>query len=102
MKESIQAHQGQVTCLRVSASLNIESVGSVGSADRLVSYGTDCAVRIWKLMHQETGYISIQQLARVKLLQQPRDLAMAGNTLCMAMADNSVIMCRLAVCIFFN
>ncbi|XP_068741933.1 WD repeat-containing protein 87-like [Montipora capricornis] len=94
MKESIQAHQGQVTCLRVSASLNIESVGSVGSADRLVSYGTDCAVRIWKLMHQETGYISIQQLARVKLLQQPRDLAMAGNTLCMAMADNNVIMCR--------
>ena len=95
MKGNVQAHQGQVTNLKVSASVSTESADSIGSVDRLISYGTDCVVRIWKLVHKEYGCVSIQQLARVKLLQTPRDLAMAGNTLCMAMADNNVIMCRL-------
>lgn len=93
MKENVQAHQGQVTFLRVSASCT-ESSDSLASRDHLVSCGTDCAVRIWQLTQPETNRASIQQVALVKLLQSPRDLAMAGNTLCMAMADNNVIMCR--------
>ena len=93
MKENVQAHQGQVTFLRVSASFS-ESRDSLASYDHLVSCGTDCTVRVWQLIHREIIYVSIQQMALVKLLQLPRDLAMAGNTLCMAMADNSVVMCR--------
>lgn len=94
MKESVQAHQGQVTFLRVSASCT-ESHDSLASHDHLVSCGTDCTVKIWQVIHPEINRVSIQQVALVKLLQSPRDLAMAGNTLCMAMADNNVVMCRL-------
>ncbi|KAL9984788.1 hypothetical protein ACROYT_G007121 [Oculina patagonica] len=93
MKENVQAHQGQVTFLRVSAACT-ESHDSLASRDHLVSCGTDCTVRIWQLIHPEINRVSIQQVALVKLLKSPRDLAMAGNTLCMAMADNNVIMCR--------
>lgn len=94
MRDNVQAHQGQVTSLRVSASVT-ESRDSLGSYDRLISFGTDCTVRIWQLIHREIFHVSIQQMALVKLLQPPRDLAMAGNTLCIPMADNNVIMCRL-------
>lgn len=100
MKENVQAHQGQVTFLRVSNSF-IESPDNLASRDHLVSCGTDCTVRIWQLIRPEINRVSIQQVALVKLLQSPRDLAMAGNTLCMAMADNNVIMCRLIFSFFF-
>lgn len=103
MKENIQAHHGQVTFLRVSASCT-ESHDSLASHDHLISYGTDRTVKIWQLIHPEKNRVSIQQVALVKLLQPPRDLAMAGNTLCMAMADNNVVMCRLffiLFCLFF-
>lgn len=93
MKENVQAHQGQVTFLRVSAAFT-ESRDSLASHDHLVSCGTDCTVRIWQLIHREINRVSIQQKTLVKLLQQPRDLAMAGHILCMAMADNNVVMCR--------
>ena len=93
MKENAQAHQGEVTFLRVSASFT-ESRDNLASHDHLVSCGTDCTVRIWRLIHREVIYVSIQQMALVKLLRLPRDLEMAGNTLCMAMADNNVVMCR--------
>lgn len=93
MRENIQAHQGQVTFLRVSASCS-ESRDSLASRDHLISCGIDCTVRIWRLIHLERNQVSILQVALVKLLRAPRDLAMAGNTLCMAMADNNVIMCR--------
>ena len=94
MRENVQAHQGQVTFLRVSASVS-KSHDSLASYDHLVSCGTDCTVRIWKLIHPKIDRVSIQQKALIKLLQPPRDLAMVGNTLCMAMADNNVVMCRL-------
>lgn len=100
MKENVQAHQGQVTFLRVSAACT-ESHDSLASRDHLVSCGTDCTIRIWQLIHPEINRVSIQQVALVKLLQSPRDLAMAGNTLCMAMADNNVIMCRLILLFYF-
>lgn len=100
MKENVQAHQGQVTFLRVSNSF-VESPDNLASRDHLVSCGTDCTVRIWQLIRPEINRVSIQQVALVKLLQSPRDLAMAGNTLCMAMADNNVIMCRLIFSFFF-
>lgn len=93
MKDNVRAHQGQVTFLRVSASFT-KSHDSLATTDHLVSCGTDCAVRIWQLISPELNHVSIQQKALVKLLQPPRDLAMAGNTLCMAMADNKVVMCR--------
>lgn len=94
MKENVQAHQGQVTFLIVSNSF-IETSDDIASRDHLVSCGTDCTVRIWQLIRPEINRISIQQVTLVKLLQSPRDLAMAGNTLCVAMADYNVIMCRL-------
>lgn len=100
MKENVQAHQGQVTFLIVSNSF-IESSDDIASRDHLVSCGTDCTVRIWQLIRPEINRISIQQVTLVKLLQSPRDLAMAGNTLCMAMADYNVIMCRLIFLGFF-
>lgn len=100
MKENVQAHQGQVTFLRVSNSFT-ESPDNLASRDHLVSCGTDRTVRIWQLIRPEINRVSIQQVALVKLLQSPRDLAMAGNTLCMAMADNNVIMCRLIFKVFF-
>lgn len=99
MKENLQAHQGQVIFLRVSNSFT-ESPENLASRDHLISYGTDCTVRIWQLIHPEITRVSIQQVALIKLLQSPKDLAMAGNTLCMAMADNSVIMCRLSFRVF--
>lgn len=93
MKDNVQAHQGQVTFLRVSASFT-KSHDSLAAKDHLVSCGTDRTVRIWQLINPELNRVSIQQKALVKLLQLPRDLAMAGDTLCMAMADNNVVMCR--------
>jgi len=99
MKENLQAHQGQVTFLRVSNSFT-ESPENLASRDHLISYGTDSTVRIWQLIHPEITRVSIQQVALIKLLQSPKDLAMAGNILCMAMADNSVIMCRLSFRVF--
>lgn len=93
MKENVQAHQGQVTFLRVSAAC-VESQDNIASRDHLLSCGTDCTVKIWQLTHPENNRVSIQHVALVKMLQCPRELAMAGNTLCMAMADNNVIMCR--------
>ena len=96
MKETVQAHHGQVTFLRVSASFR-DSLDNIGSRDHLISCGTDCTVRIWELMHPEMNRVTIHQKALVKLLQSPRDLAMAGNTLCMAMTDNNVVMCRYLV-----
>ena len=93
MKENVQAHQGQITFLRVSASC-VESQDNLASRDHLLSCGTDCRVRIWQLTHPEINRVSIQHVALVKMLQCPRELAMAGNTLCMAMVDNNVIMCR--------
>ena len=95
MKENIQAHHGQVTFLRVSNSLT-KSPDNLASRDHLISCGTDRTVRIWQLIHPEMNRVSIQQVALVKLLQSPRDLAMGGHMLCVAMADNSVIMCRLS------
>ena len=93
-RKTFQAHQGQVTFLRVSDSF-AESHDSLAAYNHLVSCGTDCTVRIWQLIHPEMNRVSIQQKALVKLLQFPRDLAMAGSTLCMAMADDNVVMCRL-------
>lgn len=93
MKENVQAHQGEVAFWRISASFT-ELGDNLASRDHLVSCGTDCTVRIWRLIHREVSYVSIQQMALVKLLQLPRDLEMAGNTSCMAMADNNVVMCR--------
>ncbi|XP_022786508.1 uncharacterized protein LOC111326716 [Stylophora pistillata] len=93
MREKIQAHRSPITFLRVSASCT-ESRDSLASRDHLISCGTDCTVKIWQLIHLERNQVSILQVALVKLLQAPRDLAMAGNTLCLATTDNNVIMCR--------
>lgn len=101
MKENVQAHQGQVTFLIVSNSF-IESSDGIASRDHLASCGTDCTVRIWQLIRPEINRISIQQVTLVKLLQSPRDLAMAGNTLCVAMVDYNVIMCRLIFRFFLS
>ena len=94
MKESVQAHQGQVTYLRVSH-CDRDATDSLGSRDHLVSCGTDLVVRVWQVCHVTKARIQIQHKALVKLLQLPRDLVMAGKTLCMTMEDCSVVMCRL-------
>ena len=93
MSENVQAHQGQVTFLRVSH-CDQEATDSLASRDHLVSCGTDHVVRVWQVIHVTSLNIQIQQKTSVKLLQLPTDVIMVGNTLCLTMEDCSVVMCR--------
>ena len=93
MKESIQAHQGHITFLEGSQ-CHPDATDSIGSRDHLVSCGTDYVLRIWQVRHRQQGKIELEAKSLVKLLKFPCDISMAGNTICMAMKDNTVIMCR--------
>ncbi|EDO39199.1 predicted protein [Nematostella vectensis] len=92
MKE-VQAHQGQVIFLGSSHGLST-SRDTIGSRDHLLSCGTDYVIRVWQVRHVNQRAIDIVSKSRIKLLQLPRELEMTGNTLCMAMEDHKVVMCR--------
>ena len=93
MKEPIQAHQGQITFLRGSC-CQPDVSGSFGSRDHLLSCGTDCVVRIWRICHRKKERIELEIISFVKLSSFPLDISMAGDTICLAMSDNTVTMCR--------
>ena len=93
MKDPLQAHQGQITYLEGSH-CHPDSTDSIGSRDHLVSCGTDFVVRIWQIRHQTRGLIEPEPKSLIKLLTFPSDISMAGNTICMAMKDSTVVMWR--------
>ena len=93
MHNTIEAHYGKIALLRVSEGL--EKDNSLYSA-LLVSCGTDCELKVWKLVwrNYSAKLISLEIWSYVKLLSIPHDMETIGCTIGLAMDNNALITCR--------
>ena len=95
MHDTIEAHYGKIALLRVSEGLEQNSHSSLYSAI-LVSCGTDCELKVWKIefRNYSAKIISLELWSYVKLLSIPRDMETIGYTVGLVMDDNALVICR--------
>ena len=95
MDDCIEAHYGEVVLLRVSQ--NSEDHGNksvIPASQYLVSSGTDCLVKVWKVVHPSNEVVSLDMWSVVKLVSVPQDLEMIGYTIGLVMDNNSLMTCK--------
>ncbi|XP_028408296.1 uncharacterized protein LOC114530891 isoform X2 [Dendronephthya gigantea] len=95
MHDTIEAHYGKIALLRVSEGLEQNRQSSLYSAI-LVSCGTDCELKVWKIefRNYSAKIISLELWSYVKLLSIPRDMETIGYTIGLVMDDNALVTCR--------
>ena len=93
MHDAIEAHYGKIALLRASGDLN--QGNSLYSA-LLVSCGTDCELKVWKIVSRNYSakIISLELWSYVKLLSVPHDMETIGYTIGLVMDNNRLITCR--------
>ena len=94
MYETVEAHYGTIALLCASKIDDSKDDSHPFHFPILVSCGSDCELKIWKVSNEPTKIVLLQLLTCVKLTSVPRDMEIIGSAIGLVMEGNIMMTCR--------